>query len=533
MASITKQDAIDAKPAGEPGPFVSTRFDAPHVLPGTQPEFVAESFVSPSVPASAAPENASIRDDSDDDLGTSLDDWAARFSDGGTAVDPQVRLQASQLAEILQTKQRDLDQREAALNAALSQLDKQRRAQRLQLREREEELRQRAAALDARGKELDTRIADLNAAEMSVSHDQAAVESNMLSWRNELVEQQRAIEKRMRELTQRESELAAERQSFAQLVDGTKAHWDEQQRELEATRQSQDREFAELVTNLENDRRQFDARCREESESATARIHAELAAGWETLRAEQDEFRTRVERFDGCEALLKESWESCERQRRELEAKQRKNEEEFQELRRLLNLERRQLEDAQQQADLRARTQEESLAKRAAAVEQIRADLMRVHQGTLDIRLVLEQLWGQLCDRLGAAELSRAVAAGRARLADEYRLAGQTLAEQRKEVDEVARRLTEQQSRLRRQRTEIQEWLARRNQDLHERETRIAVREERLGRADQIVADLHRQIEQERFAAQKRLAELSAQLGRRIVAEEKTSPHGLPRTSTA
>jgi chromosome segregation ATPase len=526
MASITNQNAIDARPAGEVGPFVSTRFDAPHLVPGTQSEPSGESHSSSAVAPVASPGSFSARDDADDDLGTILDDWATRFSDNGSGVDQQVRLQASQLAEILQTKQRDLDQREATLNAALSQLDKQSRAQRLQLREREEELNQRSATLDARSKELEARIADLNAAEMSMSNDQAAVESHIQSWRIESAEQRRVTEQRMHELAQRESELAAQRQSFARLVDETYAQLDEQRQELEATRQRQDREFAELVANLKNDRRQFEVRCREESESVASRVYAELAAEWEALRAEQAEFRNRVDRFDGCEGLLKESWDACERQRRELEAKQRKFDEELQERKRLLDLERRQLEDVQQQADLRTRTQEESLAKRAAAVEQTRADLVRVHQETLEIRLVLEQLWGQLGDRLGAAELSRAVAAGRARLADEYRLAGQSLAEQRKEVDEVAQRLTEQQSRLRRQRTEIQEWLARRNQDLHERETRIAVREERLGRADQAVADLHRQLEQERFAAQKRLAELSAQLGRRIVAEEKSSPYG-------
>ena len=77
-------------------------------------------------------------------------------------------------------------------------------------------------------------------------------------------------------------------------------------------------------------------------------------------------------------------------------------------------------------------------------LEELRAELGRMHRETLEIRLATEELWVQVSGVAPPAVLTRSLGQIRARLADHYRLAGSELDEQKEELQTIRCELAEQ-----------------------------------------------------------------------------------------
>ncbi|MFM2096595.1 MAG: hypothetical protein RIS70_3719, partial [Planctomycetota bacterium] len=392
-----------------------------------------------------------------------------------------LRLQASQLASLLRAKQQEIDQREATLHTQMSQLDKERRAFRLQVREYHATRVEREMEDAQRLQEIENRLADLSAMELALNADARFEAFHALSNNNtELVDQTEPLHN-----TKRNNHTGSGSVPESPRVSSSSS--------LSAT------------SNGSPDK-------------------AKIEEAWQELESQRRSVRERIQQLNTLESLLQDNWNDCERKRRDLEIQHAGRLAALEEQQQRNQEALREFEANRKLAESDLRRREESLAKRSAAVEQVRLEAAKIHHDSLEMRIVLEQLWQQLADRLDAAELARSIAASRAQLADEYQMASQTLLEQRGEAEELSRRLHEQQAKLRRQRSEMQDWLARRHHEIHDREMRLTAREQQLAKHDQTVIDLRRQLDQERLAARNRLLDLAHRFAIKVRMEEGLGP---------
>jgi septal ring factor EnvC (AmiA/AmiB activator) len=80
----------------------------------------------------------------------------------------QLEAQAGQLASYLQERQRDVDGREAQLNARVAQLENELRTARLWVRERDHEFSEREQVLQQRIADLEARLQALSSSELTI-----------------------------------------------------------------------------------------------------------------------------------------------------------------------------------------------------------------------------------------------------------------------------------------------------------------------------------------------------------------------------
>jgi len=135
------------------------------------------------------------------------------------AVAEQVRMQAGLLASHLRVRQKELDHRQAELNAQIAQLERDARTARLWLGEREAELDRRSRELDGQQREVEKRLARLAAADAArrnqadtadaKAQTKAAGPSPELPAREEVLRRTaETLEAKRRQLDEAEAQLA-------------------------------------------------------------------------------------------------------------------------------------------------------------------------------------------------------------------------------------------------------------------------------------------------------------------------------------
>ena len=365
----------------------------------------------------------------------------------------QLQMQAQQLAEFLRAKQRELEQREVEMNRRVAQLEHESRKARLLLRERDEEFAQREIEYEQRIAELERRAAEMAAAEFAVNRDGAASQQQLAQISAELQLQRT-------DLAEKEQRLAAEAAALA---------------------------------------------------AAQSRFEEERSA---TATEDQAEVRLRARerQLVETEAYCQQQWETLERERRELAAERERFTEESRRQELAHVQQRTQFELDCESKTAKLREWDEHLHKQQSVAEQLRAEVARMHQESLELRFVTEQLWAQLKTQVDGAALTTSLAQLRQKLADEYRLAQQTVVDEKRELQELSVKLLEQQSHLRQQRQEMQDWVARRHDEIEERISKLVAREQDVAREQTHVRNIAGQFEQERRAFQKQVRELRGQL---------------------
>jgi hypothetical protein len=222
-------------------------------------------------------------------------------------------------------------------------------------------------------------------------------------------------------------------------------------------------------------RQQIDVR-----REASLELIRQLLAGVERrrqaveARAEQIELRTRQAPASTAgspsdEAAIDARWRKLEDAearaeaerktlREKLDVEQRQFQETMRAERHQLTLQQRRgmaaLESQRQAVERRS----EHVDQRQKALEQLRTEVSRVHRETLEIRLATEELWAQLSGVARDAKLTAMLGKIRARLADDYRLAGQDLDKQREELEGIRGELIEQQQTLLQQKRQLDQW---------------------------------------------------------------------------
>lgn len=166
-------------------------------------------------------------------------------------------------------------------------------------------------------------------------------------------------------------------------------------------------------------------------------------------------------------------------------------------------LERR-LDDLQQR--------ELDLVRREETARQLLQDVRRLHQESLETRIVTEQLWVQLAGRLPHDELTRSLAQLRRQLDEHYREARAEVAEQQRQARETAAKLEQQQQHLRRQRRDLQAWVDNRHAEFELEAARLLAAQQELERRQRQLDQFRLQADEEIQQHQRQIRQLTAQL---------------------
>ena len=106
------------------------------------------------------------------------------------------------------------------------------------------------------------------------------------------------------------------------------------------------------------------------------------------------------------------------------------------------------------------------LDRRKVVLQRVQEETRAMHREALEMRLVTEQLWADLSDKVPADRLSQLHASLRARLDDHYKSMSQTLADRQTELNALHRQLQQKQEELREQSRKLQEWVESRHEEI-------------------------------------------------------------------
>lgn len=397
------------------------RIDRAHPGSGSRPSPSAASHPDGgSEPALAGAVRSRLRHSQSSSTTDSLaDEVLPGDLPAGDFATEQLLSQAGQLARHLQDRRRDVDCREAQLNARIAQLESDLRLSRLWLREQGQEFAQREEELQQQLSVQESRAAGLAVEELAL-HDA----------RREFAEETRVREDL---LARREFQVQESQQRLA----------------AEAQRLQTERELAAL------ERQHWD----EEHLSGPSPTERALAAQLEQLQQQTSTWQRE-----------REEWQQESRQQQQAFAAERES---------FCRRQRRWGEEREQQQQVLEQERQHH-TERQATLERVRAEVLRLHRESLEMRLVTEQLWAQLAGRAAPDVLMAGLGRLRSQLSDELRLATQDLESQQTELQALIGRLEQKHREVTKQRRDLMSWLSRRQSELAEQTTQLSQREKQL-----------------------------------------------------
>ena len=122
--------------------------------------------------------------------------------------------------------------------------------------------------------------------------------------------------------------------------------------------------------------------------------------------------------------------------------------------------------EEQRETAARLQARETALDKERTALDELRCEVAALHRQSLEMRLIAEQLWGQVAGRMAPTELTQSVAKLRLKLSEQYRLELQMLVDQKRDLAAAAAKLNQQHQTLKLKRDEMQNWLAAREAEI-------------------------------------------------------------------
>jgi hypothetical protein len=374
----------------------------------------------------------------------------------------QLQLQVAQLAGHLRERLREVDRREATLNARVAQLESDLRTASIWLRERE-------LAFQERENELKRQIEDLQ--ERS-TEPIVETESKFVDREARLAE----IAERERELILKEDDLRERRFDF-----------DHQVAALRHAQQVWQQQHEREEQQLRHDR----AQSGHDLQLLVAQREEQLRTA-ELLVAEQ------AKEIDRDRAALIEDRRSWEQQR----ATQRQA---IGELRNAAEA-----EAADRRTRLEAR--QEWIERQRAGLDQVRDEALSLHRQSLEMRLLAEQLWSQINRALMPADVAQAVAQLRLKLAEQYRLEEEQLARRQEELIKLCEKIAGQHRDLTQLKGGIRDWSTARQSEIERQAAALVQRE--------LVLDAHqeefRQAEQQWTADRRRYEQQIRNLSTRL-----------------
>ncbi len=364
----------------------------------------------------------------------------------------QLQLQVAQLAGHLRERLREVDRREATLNARVAQLENDLRVSRLWLsereltfQERENELKQQVDELHER---LEARRDERNERELAIVDAEAAAA--------ELSE--RELQIRTREDEVRERRFEVDRQAAA--LRHSQQLW-EQERERQANQ-------------LHAERRQL------ETESAQWReqLERETTEAREQREQEQAEYmRLREEQLQAAESLISEQATSLDHDREAMIAERIAWDEQKRRQKQAIDELRQTAEDELADRRNRLEARQQWIERQKAGLEQVRDEALRLHRQSLEMRLLAEQLWAQITASLAPAEVTQAIAELRLKLSEQYKIEEQLLVGRRDELLKLSEKIAQQHREVELLRDGVRQWGFSRQAEIERQASALVQRE--------------------------------------------------------
>ncbi len=446
-----------------------------------------------------------------------------------SAAGAQIQAQADQLASYLRSRQRNIDQREADVNARLAVLDSEGRRERLALSQSEAELDERDGELTLRERELEERLEAVAAAEANAKEDRAAAEADLAQQRRALQHRQESLEaseqasterltKREEALKEAETWFKEQQEEHRRATLDFEAHQRRTENEILYQRQQVDAHRAASMDTLRRQHKDLERqrasleRREKQWEKAASRPSAAAVRLEQSLRQEEAALKKRRGKLDEAELKLAEAQAKSAMLRERLrEARQQFREE--------LRDQRRQLALEQREAMAELQKKRDGLARRSRYVDnchaklvQLRAELGEMHRETLDVRLATEELWVQLSGTTPSAVLTESLAEMRHRLSQHYRESTADLARQKEELETARTEMAEQLEAVMRRKEEVDGWARRQEKELRQQAKRLRDRETDIQRREADLNDATHLRESERLAFQAEIHHLKRRM---------------------
>lgn len=427
---------------------------------------------------------------------------------------PAAEGHAGQLAEWLQSRGRELQQRTELLDAQEADLEAKVTAARDAIQTERDSLDAREAALErpaadpavlaqltAREKELDTREANLDGEVASLARAKAAFTERL-----EILDRERlAIDERSKEIDASVEKLADEGRDLQ------RAATEIELRRAELTQLEEERKEAELSLNEREHR----------------------------LALRQKEIETAVKRFERLDAterrvaeLEEQLAKSAGRDANLAVAEQLIADERAALARRLADVERREAEvrlrtdrdrssfDSDRsswQAEAKAAAErtdrrEAELDQRAESLRRLQTEIENSQREVLEMRLATEETWAQLTGVLAPATLTKSISKVRTQLADHYGHTLGRIADERGDLRDAAATIDAEFKRLEQQRLALDEWANRRHEEFGEAADRLEGRERELDRQQRQFEKLEARWATERQEYREQIRNLLAEL---------------------
>ena len=218
------------------------------------------------------------------------------------------------------------------------------------------------------------------------------------------------------------------------------------------------RELASSLTTKEND---FVVR-----DLDLVRRQAELDEITGQLFERQQELDATERKLQDREAELKSAEGALSLAQLELEDARREFEKEQADAAARIEQQRQKYVDERRREDVEHQRQVQTsnarwghLQRRSAALDQSRAETLRMQRETLEMRLATEELWAQMSGMAPPATITQTLASLRAKLAEQQRMELADVAMQRRQVEELAARIAKQHESLVLQRRQLEVWL--------------------------------------------------------------------------
>ena len=417
------------------------------------------------------------------------------------SVAEQLRVQAAQLASHLRSRQKELDHREAQINARVAQLERDARTARLWLKEREAELNRRDEELGTDQREAEQRLARLATAD--AARQQPEIETRA----KELADRAAAQEEEQRNLqAAREQAEAAREQAEAALQ--------HERQQLESRREASQQMIRQMLAQVERRRHAVEARA-VESQKKAAKPGKELLAREEAVRRTLETLQARGCRLDESEARLAEAHGEVQKLRQQLCDARRELQEEHRRQRQRWAVEQHRVTADLEKQRQAVQRRGDHVDQCRAALEELRGELGRMHRETLEIRLATEELWVQLSGAAPPAALTRSLGRIRTKLAEHYRTANAELHTKKDELESIRSQMAEQFEKLLRQKRDFEKWNSVRQDETQQQAARLVAREQQLDQKDAELADRLHGWQAERLDYQQEILRLRAQLSQR------------------
>jgi hypothetical protein len=181
--------------------------------------------------------------------------------------------------------------------------------------------------------------------------------------------------------------------------------------------------------------------------------------------------------------------------------------------------EREGIEDLRQSAEgeladrrTRLEARHDWIERQRVGLEQVRNEALSLHRQSLEMRLLAEQLWSQITGRLSPAEVTQSLAQVRIKLAEQYHLEEVQLESKKRELVELAERITQQHRELTQLRSGLREWAAARQGEIEQQAAALVQRELALDAKEDGFRQSQHAWQADRRRYEQQIRELSGQL---------------------